>query len=158
MVFGIEKDYLYICETLCKMNRYLPHSPLIPCFSPKFLMGGGRHNGLDNRLNSSNIYSYTEMMCLADETQISSAIFCVYLLFSAQRKYPSDDTRFALSLPLRGPLPFMRTSVRRPGRVFAITKYGKAKRPPGVATVVADKGTGSPIISGKPSEKHISFR
>ena len=46
------------------------------------------------------------MMCLADETQISSAIFCAYLLFSAQRKCPSDDTRFALSLPLRGPLPF----------------------------------------------------
>ena len=60
------------------MNRYLPHSPLIPCFSPEFLMGGGRHNSLDNRLNSSNIYSYTEMMCLADETQISSAIFCAY--------------------------------------------------------------------------------
>ena len=46
------------------------------------------------------------MMCLADETQISSAIFCAYLLFSAKRKCPSDDTRFALSLPLRGPLPF----------------------------------------------------
>ena len=46
------------------------------------------------------------MMCLADETQISSAILCAYLLFSAQRKCPSDDTRFALSLPLRGPLPF----------------------------------------------------
>ena len=36
----------------------------------------------------------------------------------AGRKYFVDDTRFALSLPLRGPLPFMRTSVRRPNHVF----------------------------------------
>ena len=141
------------------MNRCLPHSSLIPGFSPEILMGGGRHNSLNNRVNSSNIYSYTEMMCLADETQISSAIFCAYLLFSAQRKCPSDDTRFALSLPLRGPLPFTRAH-QCAGRAvyFAVAKYGKAKRPPGVAAVVADKGAGSPIISGKSSEKHISFR
>ena len=55
------------------------------------------------------------MMCLADETQISSGIFCAYLLFSAQRKCPSDDTRFALSLPLRGPLPFTSRSTTRRG-------------------------------------------
>ena len=65
------------------------------------------------------------MMCLADETQISSAIFCAYLLFSAQRKCPSDDTRFALSLPLRGPLPFTRhgrRAVREGTFLFAFIK------------------------------------
>ena len=74
------------------------------------------------------------MMCLADETQISSANFCISFPFTCAHQC-ADRAVY-----------------------FAVAKYGKAKRPPGVAAVVADKGAGSPIISGKPSEKHISFR
>lgn len=74
------------------------------------------------------------MMCLADETQISSAIYCISLPFTCAHQCAGRAV------------------------YFAAAKYGKARRPPGVAEVVADKGAGSPIISGKPSEKHISFR
>ena len=46
------------------------------------------------------------MMCLADETQVLVGDFlCVSIVLSS-KKVPSDDTRFALSLPLCGPLPF----------------------------------------------------
>lgn len=54
-------------------------------------------------------------------------------------------------VPLGRYLPFTRTSVRRLGRVFCKAKYGKAQKPPGVATIVANKGAGSPIIGGEPS-------
>ena len=65
------------------------------------------------------------MMCLADETQISSAIFCISLPFTRAHQCAGRAV------------------------YFAVAKYGKAKRPPGVATVVASKGAGSHLIDGR---------
>ena len=57
------------------MNRYLPHSSLISCFSSEFLMGGGRDLNDYNLLNCSNIYPDIGELYLAGEMRSRRRFF-----------------------------------------------------------------------------------